>query len=213
MQSIGLGLGFELLIMFNNFLNKGNHRLNKKASSADKPETNKKSFEVKTDDEKEWPSLETAPQTPYIADEAKFRKVVANVPLIKTAIEQHYSNSQEEKKRLSFKQALTLAPPLAPPPPQEQKPLQASSGDVQKEGAPKEKEKKKRRRSKSKSKGTDGDKKELDEDMHKPVQDFDLNQDDFPDLAPGKAKEKEIPANNTSGIEAGKLHHFGILTG
>lgn len=82
------------------------------------------------DDEKEWPTLEGGvgvaslppqapppppsttepPNPPYIADQVKFRKVMANVQFIKDAVEQHYLNNEENNKKLSFKQVLTTKP-------------------------------------------------------------------------------------------------------
>lgn len=85
-----------------------------------------KSFEV---NEKEWPSLTNGeannseinevkpveppePKVPYIADEAKFRKVVKNVNLIKQTIEQHYlyETNQQSQSKLSFRDAILTKP-------------------------------------------------------------------------------------------------------
>ena len=151
------------------------------------------------EDEKEWPSLEpNQPTTPYIADEAKFRKVVANVPFIKNAIEQHYLN--EEKSKLSFKQALatTTVQKAAPTQPQQPVVTESSSGT---------KEKKKRRRSKSKKRDKSGgsEAETTEETISTKNEPFDLGKEDFPGLdASDSINNKKSLTKATSGDEIGK---------
>lgn len=172
----------------------GNNNANAAVPSNNKP--------TNLEDEKEWPSLdpnqsEAKPATPYIADEAKFRKVVANVPFIKNAIEQHYLN--EEKSKLSFKQALaTTVQKAAPSQPQQPVVTESSSGT---------KEKKKRRRSKSKKRDKSGgsEAETTEETMSNKNEPFDLGKEDFPGLdASDSSSNRKSLTKATSGDEIGK---------
>lgn len=173
----------------------GNNSANAAVPSNNKP--------TNLEDEKEWPSLdpnqsEAKPATPYIADEAKFRKVVANVPFIKNAIEQHYLN--EEKSKLSFKQALATITtniqkaPLSQP----QQPVATESSGT--------KEKKKRRRSKSKKRDKSGgsEAETTEETISNKKEPFDLGKEDFPGLDASDSSNRKSLTKATSGDEIGK---------
>lgn len=180
---------------------------------------------MNNDDDQEWPSLDSTTHTPYIEDQAKFRKVVANVQFIKNAVEQHYLNEVNLKhsanntnNRLSFKQAVLTRP--KPPQPQVQaapKPTAQNSVEKTKSSEPineetAKKKKKKRSRSRSKkrrdksvpseneSNRNNDDKKSQGKD-----EDFDLGREDFPDLGSSISEKKSTTTRTTSGEETGQF--------
>lgn len=177
------------------------------------------------DDQKEWPSLDNQPQPepepqpnpPYIADQDKFRKVVANVQLIKNAVEQHYLN---EEKKLSFKQVLTTKPlkkhsnqlvkaqsQLSP----DQSHVHVENNSMIQASKEIDKEKQRRRRSKSKSKKREKSASEPETIVNHilSVNEFDLKSENFPDLE--GASEKNATTLTTSRDENGLYSNFNII--
>lgn len=153
----------------------------------------------KQNDEKDWPSLnntEIVPKVPYIADEAKFKKVVKNVNFIKQTIEQHYlyeTNQNQNQKNnnpqsfsLSFKDAVLTKPVKLI------KQLSSAVGldklkssstsktndEVStKTSEPKAKRNHKRRKSKTNAQSRDSSL------NNKKIEEFELTREEFPDLS------------------------------
>lgn len=156
--------------------------------------------------EEKGEQIDTKPKTPYLEDETKLKKLIKNVDFIKKTIEEHYNLNE---RKFSFKDAV-LSKPAAPPASSASKtPVKKASldnnnnnkenittnageqhlseksetKDAAETTVTKKKHKRSRRKNSLKKQDTltDGEEKK----------EFDLNKEDFPDLATNSGGDKK----------------------
>ena len=164
------------------------------------------------DQENKQEPIEIQPRTPYLEDETKLKKLIKNVDFIKKTVEEHYNLNE---RKFSFKDAVLSKPVVIKPTLVKQQSLDKNNNN--KENTPiqkKEEEKQqeateetdgtKKKRKRNRRKNSLKKQETLTDENEEKKKEFDLNKEDFPDLA--KSVENEKTNFQSDAYSSGKFN-------